>query len=234
MDEVLGLCFLSVPTWCPFRAQFYFNGHNWLASKLKAAGLSFEQQDNALVRISDWQQAQDLSDSLLVSELHARMDAAVARYIPDRASLGRYHWSIVQAEYATDIIFRSASDLAPLYDHLLRTACTSGRRRALGSEEADDANDITSCKRCDAVTLAIIVGSSAAGPSRAAPASAKLRGASRGTIGHGSHHLARHDRMARKPVPMAQQRDVSLHLTPCLSIDLEFPENVGDGSAHHE
>jgi hypothetical protein len=122
IDKVLGLCFLSVPTWCPFRAHFYFNGHNWLASKLRAAGLSFEQQDNTLVGISDWQQAQDLSDSLLVSELHTRMDAAVARYVPDLAPLGRYHWSIAQAEYATDIVFRSASDLAPLYDHLLRTS----------------------------------------------------------------------------------------------------------------
>jgi hypothetical protein len=122
IDEVLGLCFLSVPTWCPFRAQFYFNGHNWLASKLKTAGLAFEQQDNTLVGISEWQQAQDLSDSLMVSKLHARMDAAVARYVADLAPLGRYHWSIAQAEYATDIIFRSAADLAPLYDHLLRTA----------------------------------------------------------------------------------------------------------------
>jgi hypothetical protein len=95
IDEVLGLCFLSVPTWCPFRTQFYF---------------------------SNWRKAQDLSDDLAVTELHARMDAAVARYVPDLAPLGRYHWSIAQAEYATDIVFRSAADLAPLYDHLLRTS----------------------------------------------------------------------------------------------------------------
>ncbi len=35
MDKQLGLCYLRVPTWCPFRLQFYFNGHNWLASQLK-------------------------------------------------------------------------------------------------------------------------------------------------------------------------------------------------------
>jgi hypothetical protein len=122
IDEVLGLCFLSIPTWCPFRAQFYFNGHNWLAAKLRAAGISFELQDNAFAKISDWQKAQELSDELKVSEIHARMDVAVARYVPDLAPLGRYHWSISQAEYATDIVFRSADDLAPLYDHLLRTA----------------------------------------------------------------------------------------------------------------
>ncbi|HEX6087832.1 MAG TPA: MarR family transcriptional regulator, partial [Thermoanaerobaculia bacterium] len=122
IDEVLGLCFLSVPTWCPFRTQFYFNGHNWLASKLKAARISFELQDNAIVALSNWRKAQDLSDNLAVTELHARMDAAVARYVPDLEPLGRYHWSIAQAEYATDIVFRSAADLAPLYDHLLRTS----------------------------------------------------------------------------------------------------------------
>ena len=31
IDKDLGLCYLRVPTWCPFRLQFYFNGHNWLA-----------------------------------------------------------------------------------------------------------------------------------------------------------------------------------------------------------
>ena len=122
IDPVLGLCFLSVPTWCPFRALFYFNGHNWLASKLRSAGIAYELQDNAFASIDDWQKAQQLSDGLLVRQLHTRLDAAVARYVPDLESLGRYHWSIMQAEYATDIVFRSAEDLAPLYDHLLRTA----------------------------------------------------------------------------------------------------------------
>ena len=34
IDEDLGLCYLRVPTWCPFRLQFYFNGHSWLARQL--------------------------------------------------------------------------------------------------------------------------------------------------------------------------------------------------------
>ena len=31
IDEARGLCYLRVPTWCPFRLQFYWNGHSWLA-----------------------------------------------------------------------------------------------------------------------------------------------------------------------------------------------------------
>ena len=53
MDEELGLCYLRVPTWCPFRLQFYCNGHGWLARKLAAAGIDFTLADNAFVRIAD-------------------------------------------------------------------------------------------------------------------------------------------------------------------------------------
>ena len=31
IDDEVGLCYLRVPTWCPFRLQFYCNGHGWLA-----------------------------------------------------------------------------------------------------------------------------------------------------------------------------------------------------------
>ena len=38
MDEEFGLCYLRVPTWAPFRLQFYCNGHNWLARQLATKG----------------------------------------------------------------------------------------------------------------------------------------------------------------------------------------------------
>jgi hypothetical protein len=50
IDADLGLCYLRVPTWCPFRLQFYFNGHNWLAAQLRQRGVAFEQHDNASLR----------------------------------------------------------------------------------------------------------------------------------------------------------------------------------------
>ena len=34
IDAKLGLIYLRVPTWCPFRLQFYCNGHSWLARQL--------------------------------------------------------------------------------------------------------------------------------------------------------------------------------------------------------
>jgi hypothetical protein len=54
----LGLIYLRVPTWCPFRLQFYCNGHSWLARQLTAAGIGFTLADNAFLRIDDWERAQ--------------------------------------------------------------------------------------------------------------------------------------------------------------------------------
>jgi hypothetical protein len=70
IDERLGLCYLRVPTWCPFRLQFYCNGHGWLARKLTAAGIEFTLTDNAFLSLSDLDRAQRLADGLAPKELH--------------------------------------------------------------------------------------------------------------------------------------------------------------------
>jgi hypothetical protein len=46
IDEILGLIFLRVPTWCPFRLQFYCNGHSWLERSLSAAGIGYATGDS--------------------------------------------------------------------------------------------------------------------------------------------------------------------------------------------
>jgi hypothetical protein len=123
VDEDLGLCYLRVPTWAPFRLQFYYNGHNQLASRLRQAGIGFHLSDNAFVDIDDFEQAQRLSDGLRVDVLHHALDQVVRWLCPVVADFkGGYHWSLMQLEYATDIVFRSPADLKPLYEVLVRTA----------------------------------------------------------------------------------------------------------------
>ena len=39
IDDDFGLCFLRLPTWAPFRIQFYINGHHWLARQLTRRGI---------------------------------------------------------------------------------------------------------------------------------------------------------------------------------------------------
>jgi DNA-binding MarR family transcriptional regulator len=54
IDKTLGLCYLRVPTWCPFRLQFYYNGHSWLASKLTKHGIEYSLIENGFVFIEDY------------------------------------------------------------------------------------------------------------------------------------------------------------------------------------
>ncbi len=120
IDPDLGLCYLRVPTWCPFRLQFYFNGHNALAAQLQRAGIAFEQIDNAFLHIADFARANELAAQLDIEALHSRLDRLVARYCPAATQLQlQYHWSIMQAEYATDVVFKRQSTLEAIYSHLL-------------------------------------------------------------------------------------------------------------------
>jgi hypothetical protein len=120
IDEELGLCYLRVTTWCPFRLQFYFNGHNWLASQLRQQGISFELCDNAFLEIADFEQANQLAKQLDMECLHIKLDRLAHKYCPVANALGlAYNWSIMQAEYATDLVFKQQSTLQAFYPHLL-------------------------------------------------------------------------------------------------------------------
>ena len=78
MDAELGLIYLRVPTWAPFRLQFYCNGHSWLARRLTAEGIGFTAADNAFIRIDDWQRAQDLANGFSPDLLHRVLDRHAA------------------------------------------------------------------------------------------------------------------------------------------------------------
>lgn len=123
VDEELGLCYLRVPTWAPFRLQFYFNGHNELAGRLKKRGLAYTLVDNVFVDIENFPKAQDLADAFRVDRLHRRLERLAKTFCPVvRRFLAGYHWSLMQVEYATDLVFRRPEDLRPLYESLVRTA----------------------------------------------------------------------------------------------------------------
>ena len=74
IDKELGLCHVRVPTWAPFPLQFYFNGHNWLANRLRNKGIGFTLADNAFVTIDDFAQAQKLANDFSVKRLHRKLD----------------------------------------------------------------------------------------------------------------------------------------------------------------
>lgn len=122
MDAELGLCYLRVPTWSPFRLQFYFNGHNALAARLKQAGVDYEMADNAFLTINDFEKANQLAAELEIEALHAKLDQYASDYcsVADVLSLD-YSWSIMQAEYATDVVFRSQATVEAMFPLLVES-----------------------------------------------------------------------------------------------------------------
>ena len=126
MDAELGLIHVRVPTWAPFRLQFYCNGHSWLARQLTLSGIGFTAADNAFLRIDDWERAQALADGFSPEVLHRRLDHYADLCCPVLDVFQQtYHWSLMQVEYATDIVFRSAATLKPLYEQLTRESVLS-------------------------------------------------------------------------------------------------------------
>ena len=124
-DKISGqlFCYVRVPTWCPFRLQIYFNGHGWLAAELRDRNIGHQLIDNLFVRVADFTKAQKIADELKVDLIHRILDQLAQRFCPviEKFNL-RYHWSVMQAEYATDIVFKRQQDLNGIYDHLTRTA----------------------------------------------------------------------------------------------------------------
>jgi len=91
-----------------------------------AEGVAYTVMDNAFTRIEDWEKAQFLATYLKIKDLHQRLDGFARRYYPIIEQLGiQYHWSLMQVEYATDLVFKQAQDLRVLYDTLVRTAVLS-------------------------------------------------------------------------------------------------------------
>jgi hypothetical protein len=127
LDPHFGLRHVRVQTWFPFTTQVYVNGHDWLARQLHDAGIGFVQHDNAFTQFDDPHQAQSLADRFPRLGWVKILDGWARQVNPllSEAWLqGQgYYWVIDQAEYSTDLLFKSRQDLVELYPRLLDHAC---------------------------------------------------------------------------------------------------------------
>lgn len=134
IDEEVGLCYLRVPTWCPFRLQFYCNGHSWLETKLTANGVGYAMADNAFIRLDDFTKAQSLSNQLKPDDLHRILNRYAVMCCPVFDVFEQqYHWSLLQTEYSTDLVFRSGTMLSSLYEDISRQAVIAVKAEQVSS-----------------------------------------------------------------------------------------------------
>jgi len=123
VDAEFGLCHLRIPTWAPFRLQFCCNGHDWLQRQMREAGIRFKKADNCFTDVSDFAAAQALLKKFAPQRLHQMLDRMAARWVAVHRHFGHsLHWSVYQAEWSSDIVFKNDRVLPELYREIVRTA----------------------------------------------------------------------------------------------------------------
>lgn len=128
IDPDLGLMYVRVPTWLPCRLQIYFNGHNWLAGQLDKNAIGYEMCDNAFIRIEDWERARQIAHGFKVEQWERKFNRLAKRFCPVQDTFKRgYRWSVMQVEYALDVVFKNDSVLPPLYEEISRQAVLAVR-----------------------------------------------------------------------------------------------------------
>jgi len=121
-----GWSHLRLQTWLPFNIHVVINGRDWLARQLQQAGVAYEKRDNCFVNVADPERAQQLLTSQLQTNWGQSLDhfrqlvhPAHERMFGD-PPLPHYYWSADETEWATDVMFRSGTDLAGIYPALVR------------------------------------------------------------------------------------------------------------------
>lgn len=125
-----GFMNIRLQTWFPYHLQVALNGREWLRRGLEARQAGFAAKTNKFLQIDDCDLAQRLLDRQLDARWAALLDGLCDEVFPDRPSILMphlsYYWSLWQSEWATDFIFRSPDDIAPMREALLRHAFATG------------------------------------------------------------------------------------------------------------
>jgi hypothetical protein len=141
LHEELGLCHVRVQTWFPFTVDICLNGRDRLARQMDQAGIAYRQRANCFVWVQEAARAQALLDEQLRTDWPRVLGGLLDQAHPLHAEICRpiaqtYYWTASATEYATDLLFRDATNLAALYPRLvhhgLRTFGSPDVMRFLG------------------------------------------------------------------------------------------------------
>src|SRR5262249_36139642 len=115
----------------PFSAQVILNGHEYVACQAHAEGIGFTKEGNCFTGIADPQRLAQVADALSQPAAIGRLGQVCDRWIysaclcfgvrmADQARSGfAYNYSIYQAEYSRNLLFRSGGQMEDLVDRIL-------------------------------------------------------------------------------------------------------------------
>jgi hypothetical protein len=131
MDPQWGHVTIKMSGHPPFPAQVILNGHEHVAAAARAAGIGFVKEGNCFTEIADPQGLARVADALPRQAAIGRLGQVCDRWIYtaclcfglDLAEQGtsgfRYAYSVYQAEYSRNLLFRSGGQMEDLFDRVL-------------------------------------------------------------------------------------------------------------------
>ena len=125
-DSEFGLMYLKIQTWFPYNVQVYINGREYLSKLLDKNNIKYEMYNNSFSYIEDFDKAQELANGILNQKISDSFDGLIKQInnlLPNITKIfsSSYYWCIDQCEFATDINFKSRSDLENIYKTLVET-----------------------------------------------------------------------------------------------------------------
>jgi len=132
-DERWGRMFVRLCPYLPFSARVCLNQHHWLAARMRAEDIDFQQCTNAFLKCSHPARLQALADSLTVREIVHCGQKWLAAFTPfftekERQQAGCQHRLFFsQVELCDNLIFRRRAALDRLGDRLLDANRTIGQ-----------------------------------------------------------------------------------------------------------
>jgi hypothetical protein len=115
----------------PFPAQVILNGHEHVAAQARAAGIGFAKEGNCFTDIADPQGLARVADTLSQPAAIGCLGQVCDRWIYsaclcfglDLAEQGmswfRYSYTVYQAEYSRNLLFRSGAQMEDLFDRII-------------------------------------------------------------------------------------------------------------------
>lgn len=141
IDPQFGWMNARIQAWLPFNIQVYINGREWLARMMDDNRMGYRRYDNCFTWMEDVVKAQRLMNRQLRISWPKALQRIMRQLNPLHSRMFRglgfsYYWSIYQNEWATDVMFRRASDLAAVYPamilHGMRSFSSADVLRFLG------------------------------------------------------------------------------------------------------
>lgn len=131
-DREFGDGFVRINSYPPFQMRVWWNAHGYLAAHLRRHRIAFRTADNCIIEVADPAALQRFADQVtpqLVEHLAARWLGQIPDPLTreERAAGYPLRFSIFQAEFSNNIIFKQTQVLNRVYEALLRDHLHLGR-----------------------------------------------------------------------------------------------------------